>query len=67
MKMRFLRRMLKMPWTARITNREVLTQAGVRRLLMTTIRRRILRFLVRALRREGLEKVFCWAWWWGKG
>ena len=36
----FIRRMLRIPWTARRTNEEVLGMAGTERVLMTTIRRR---------------------------
>ena len=36
----FIRRMLRIPWTARMTNQEVLWRAGVRRELITVIRRR---------------------------
>ena len=36
----FIRMMLRIPWTARRTNEEVLGMAGTERVLMTTIRRR---------------------------
>ena len=59
--MRFTRRMLRIPWTARRTNEEVLGMAGTERVLMTTIRRRQLGYLGHAIRADGLEKsVFCW-------
>ena len=41
----FIRRILRVPWTARRTNEEVLQMAGVKRELMTQIRKRQLGFL----------------------
>ena len=52
----FLRRMLRIPWTARRTNEEVLRRAGVRRELMTVIRRRQIGFVGHVVRGDGLEK-----------
>ena len=49
----FLRRMLRIPWTARRTNEEVLGRAGTERVLMTTMRRRQLGHAIRA---DGLKK-----------
>ena len=51
------RRILKIPWTARRTNEEVLRQMGAERELMTTIRRRQMRFLGHVVRREEMEAV----------
>ena len=52
----FLRRMLRVPWTARMTNERVLELAGVGRELLRVVRTRQLRFLGHLLRRNGLEK-----------
>ena len=52
----FYRRMLRIPWTARRTNQEVLRMAGVTRELMTVIRRRQIGFLGHILRGSRLEK-----------
>ena len=52
----FLRRMLRVPWTARRTNQEVLQMAGTSRQLMGTIRRRQLGHLGHTLRGTTLEK-----------
>ena len=52
----FYRRMLRVPWTARRTNHEVLQMAGVNREIMTLVRRRQLGFLGHTLRGNGLEK-----------
>ena len=41
----FLRRMLRIPWTARITNKEVLQMPGMKRELLTGIMKRQLGFL----------------------
>ena len=52
----FIRRMLRVPWTARRTNVEVMRMAGTSRKLVTTIRQRQLRYLGHVLRAESLEK-----------
>ena len=52
----FLRRMLRIPWTARRTNVEVLQMARTKRELMATIRKRQLGFLGHLLRGAGIEK-----------
>ena len=52
----FLRRMLRIPWTARRTNEDVLRIVGVQRELMTVIRRRQLRFVGHVLRGNGWER-----------
>ena len=51
----FYRRMLRIPWTARVTNVEVLRRAGVGRCLVNKIRRRQLKFLGHIVRAEELE------------
>ena len=51
----FYRRMLRIPWTARVTNQEVLERMGVAREMMTVIRRRQLGFLGHILRSNGIE------------
>ena len=52
----FLRRMLRIPWTARMTNERVLELAGVRRELMAEVRKRQLKVLGHMLRHDCLEK-----------
>ena len=52
----FLRRTLRLPWTARITNERVLEMAGVKRELLNVVRRRQLKFLGHLLRHDCLEK-----------
>ena len=51
----FYRRMLRIPWTARVTNQEVLERMGVAREMMTVIRKRQLGFLGHILRSDGME------------
>ena len=51
-----LRRMMRVPWTARRTNQEVLQMAGVTRTLMTTIRQRQLRYIGHVMRGRDLGK-----------
>ena len=51
----FYRRMMRIPWTARVTNVEVLRRAGVGRCLVQKIRRRQLQFLGHIVRAEELE------------
>ena len=56
-----LRRMMRIPWTARVTNKRVMEMAGVRRELMGVVRKRQLKLLGRLLRHDCLEKdVFLW-------
>ena len=50
-----LRRMLRVPWTAKMTNEEVLRRAGVDRELLKTIRQRQLQFLGHLIRARELE------------
>ena len=52
----FYRRMLRIPWTARRTNEEVLQMAGVEREMMNFIRKRQLGFLGHILRGSGMER-----------
>ena len=56
MEMWILRRMMRIPWTARITNEEVMRRAGVQRTLIKEIKKRQLYFLGHILRAEGLER-----------
>ncbi|GFN76223.1 endonuclease-reverse transcriptase [Plakobranchus ocellatus] len=51
----FFRRMLRVPWTARKTNEEVLKETESTRSLMNRIRRRQAKFVGHIMRREGLE------------
>ena len=51
----FYRRMLRIPWTARVTNVKVLRRAGVQRCLVQKIKRRQLQFLGHIVRAEELE------------
>ena len=53
----FLRRMFRIPWTARETNEAILNRADIERSLIKTIRRRQFKFLGHTLRSEGLEKA----------
>ena len=52
----FLRRMWRVPWTARRTNQEVLQMANTSRTLLTTIRKRQLKYVGHVLRGRSLEK-----------
>ena len=51
------RRMMKIPWTARKTNEEVLRMVGEKRNLMIDIRKRQFKFFGHIMRREGLENT----------
>ena len=53
----FLRRMLKIAWTEKKTNEEVLRMANMKRSLMETIRRRQMDFFGHVMRRNGLENI----------
>ena len=55
--MKFLRRILRIPWTPRRTNKEVLQMSGTQRKLLTVIMKRQLGFLGHVLRRDGLEST----------
>lgn len=51
------RRMMKIPWTARMSNEAVLGVVGERRQIMLAIRKRQLKFLGHVLRRNGTEHL----------
>ena len=53
----FYRRMLRISWTDRVTNQEVLRRAGTERTLVKEIRKRQLNFLGHVLRKEGVEHL----------
>lgn len=53
----FYRRMLKVPWTDKRTNEEVLQMMEERRTLMTTIKLRQMKFFGHVMRKEGLENL----------
>ncbi|GFN78083.1 LINE-1 retrotransposable element orf2 protein [Plakobranchus ocellatus] len=53
----FLRRMLRIPWTAKKTNERVLNEANKRRSLVRTIRKRQATFLGHVIRRGKLEHL----------
>ena len=53
----FLRRILRISWTEKKTNVEVMTAAGVQRELMKTIQQQQLNFLGHVMRRHGLENL----------
>jgi len=53
----FLRKMMKIPWTDRVTNEEVFSRAGVDRKLMQDVRSRQLKFLGHVMRKGGLENL----------
>ena len=50
-----LRKILRIPWTARRANKEVLQMPGTKRRLQTVILKRQLMFLGHILRIDGLE------------
>ena len=51
----FLRRMMRIPWTAKKTNEKVLTEAQTTRQLMTKIRKRQAKFVGHVIRRNQLD------------
>ena len=51
----FIRRVLRIPWTDKVTNEEMLRRAGLKRELMRSIEKRQLQFLGHILRAQGLE------------
>ncbi|XP_071959530.1 uncharacterized protein [Antedon mediterranea] len=53
----FLRRMMRIPWTDRVSNEDVLIRAGVCRKLLKGIRIRQMRFMGHVLRKGGLENL----------
>jgi len=52
----FIRRILKISWMERKSNEEVLAMSGYKRTLLTTIRKRQLKFFGHLNRADGLEK-----------
>ena len=54
----FWRRMLKISWTERNTNEEVLERVGVGRELLSSVRGRQMRFAGNEVRRQELEQFF---------
>ena len=53
----FWRRMLKISWTERKTNEEVLQRVGIGRELLSSVRSRQMRFVGHVVRREELEHL----------
>ena len=53
----FLRRMMRIPWTDKVRNEEVLKRAGTGRKLILEIRTKQMRFLGHLMRRDGLENL----------
>ena len=53
----FLRRMLKVSWTDRISNERVLTVANVKQKMLETIKNRKMTFLGHVMRRKGVENL----------
>lgn len=57
MEMWLWRRMMKIPWTARRSNTEVLEMVGEERKLMRVVRLRQMNFFGHVMRREGMENL----------
>ena len=53
----FLRRMLQISWTEKISNVEVTKRAGVTPSLINTVRRRQMNFVGHVYRKDGIEKT----------
>jgi len=53
----FLRRMMRISWTDKMSNQEVLERAGTKRFLLKNIRKRQLEFLGHVMRKEELEHL----------
>ena len=53
----FWRRMLRIPWTARKTNKEVMEKIGLTRSLVKRTRQRQAKFVGHIMRRKGLEHL----------
>jgi len=53
----FIRRIMRVSWTERKTNIEVMEEAGYKRSLMKTIRKRQMEFLGHTCRTDGIEKL----------
>ena len=49
--------MMKIPWTDKVCNEDVLSRAQVKRKLMKDIRIRQLNFLCHIIRKDGLENL----------
>jgi len=56
-KMWFLRRMLRIPWTQEKSNERVLKEAYARRSLINRVRKRQAKFIGHDIRRDGLEHL----------
>ena len=54
----FLRRMLKISWSDKISNERELTIAKVKRKLLQTIKKWKMTFLGHVMRRKGIENLF---------
>ena len=57
MEMRIWRRMLKVLWTQRVTNEEIMRRVKTKRELMTTICKRQLKFVGHIERKGGFESI----------
>jgi hypothetical protein len=53
----FLRRMMKISWTEKVCNEDVLTRAEVKRKLMSNIRVKQIEFLGHIIRKDGFENL----------
>ena len=53
----FIRRMLHIPWTAKITNEECLKRMDVKRCIIDNIRKRRATFVGHIMRRGGIENI----------
>ena len=53
----FLRRMLRISWTERVSNNEVFSMAGTRRKLLNNIRGQQLSFLGHVIQKNGFENL----------
>ena len=55
--MKFLRQMMRIPWTDKVRSEEVLKRAGTGRKLILEIRTKQMRFLGHLMRKDGLENL----------
>ena len=53
----FLRRILKVSWTEKRSNQEILEMAGMKRSLLNTIRKRQMKFMGHVYRKGGIEHL----------
>ena len=53
----FLRQMMRIPWTDKVRNEDVLKRAGTGRKLILEIRTKQMRFLGHLMRKDGLENL----------